>query len=69
MRKLTEIEVEVFTYLNRLRESGVTNMFGAVPYIQNVYPELSQNTARNIHSLWMEHFNDEGNYSELQISQ
>ena len=31
--ELTEQEEEVFEFLDALRESGVTNMFGARPYI------------------------------------
>ena len=28
---------EVFNYLNKLRESGETNMLGAVPYLQRQF--------------------------------
>ena len=30
-------KAEVFDYLDILRESGVTNMFGATPYIQEEF--------------------------------
>jgi len=42
-----------FVYLDALRESGVTNMFGAVPYLTEEFPELSKNQARTILSNWM----------------
>lgn len=29
-----------FDYLDRLQESGETNMSGAVPYLQEEFPEL-----------------------------
>lgn len=30
-------ENNVFEYLDKLRESGITNMFGAVPFIQEEF--------------------------------
>lgn len=46
---------EYFEYLEQLRESGVTNMFGAVPYLQAEFPELEQDRSRAIAILraWM----------------
>ena len=44
-----------FTYLNVLRESGVTNMFGAAPYLQQEFG-LSRHEARDILKQWMESF-------------
>ena len=29
-----------FGYLERLRQSGETNMYGAAPYLQEEFPEL-----------------------------
>lgn len=45
-----------FDYLDCLRESGVTNMFGAVPYLQQEFPELSFDHAQAVYILreWME---------------
>ena len=45
-----------FDYLDHLRESGVTNMFGAVPYLQQEFPELSYDRAQAVYILreWME---------------
>ena len=47
---------EYFEYLDQLRESGVTNMFGAVPYLQAEFPELSFDRARasQVLQLWMQ---------------
>lgn len=47
-----------FSYLDRLRESGETNMWGAVPYLQREFPELGFDKAhaREIHSAWMKSF-------------
>jgi hypothetical protein len=37
MRKTTDQEQEVLEFLNILRDSGATNMFGAVPYIKDEF--------------------------------
>ncbi len=44
-----------FGYLDHLRDSGVTNMFGAVPYLQQEFPELSFDRAQAVYILrqWM----------------
>ena len=44
-----------FEYLEQLRESGVTKMFGAVPYLQQEFPELSCGHAQAVYILreWM----------------
>jgi hypothetical protein len=46
---------EYFAYLNVLRESGVTNMFGAAPYLQREFG-LSKHEARDVLTKWMESF-------------
>ena len=44
---------KMFTFLNALRDSAVTNMFGATPYLLEEFPELSKQEARAILSEWM----------------
>lgn len=46
---------EYFNYLNELRDSGETNMFGATPYLMDEFT-LSQNEARDILGAWMDSF-------------
>lgn len=58
-------EKEVFNYLNHLRETGVTNMFGAAPYIEEEF-ELSRLESRKLLTLWMENFDEDGNYDEIK---
>jgi|688.fasta_scaffold01602_73 hypothetical protein len=65
-RPTTEIEKNVMTYLNDLRDSGVTNMFGASPYVVDEFG-LNNKEARNLLVLWMENFNEEGNYENVKI--
>ena len=65
IRKTTEQEKEVFQYLNKLRESGVTNMYGASPYIQSKFG-LDRQDSRILLSIWMSNFSEEGNYDEIK---
>ena len=48
---------EYFEYLNELRDSGVTNMFGASPYLQQAF-DVSKSEAKAILKLWMESFKE-----------
>ena len=43
---------EEFTFLNRLRESGTVNMFGASPYVEEEF-DVDRNTAKEIVGEWM----------------
>ena len=43
-------------YLDDLRESGITNMWGAAPYLESEYPELEKQQAREILFYWMDSF-------------
>lgn len=61
----TELEIEMFEYLNVLRESGVTNMFGASPYLEEEF-DINRNQAKKVLVKWMENFN-EGGYTNLDI--
>jgi hypothetical protein len=46
---------EYFSYLDVLRETGVTNMFGASPYLQEAFG-LSRKESKDILSAWMKQF-------------
>lgn len=43
---------EEFIYLNRLRESGVTNMFGAAPWVEEAF-DIPKSEARKVLFEWM----------------
>lgn len=47
-----------FDYLERLRQSGETNMYGAAPYLQAEFPELryDRNKAGDILLAWIRTF-------------
>ena len=46
---------EHLRFLDALRESGQTNMFGAAPYIADLF-EIPMQQARNILTYWMRTF-------------
>ena len=48
---------EYFEYLDQLRESGVTNMFGASPYLVNDFG-VDRSTAQRILIEWMRSFDE-----------
>jgi len=45
----------VFEFLDNLRESGVTNMFGAGPYVESTFG-VSRHEARDLVVQWMKSF-------------
>uniref|UniRef100_A0A6M3M443 Uncharacterized protein n=1 Tax=viral metagenome TaxID=1070528 RepID=A0A6M3M443_9ZZZZ len=58
MERQEFIEDEHLEYLDLLRESGVTNMFGARPYLMGEYPELTKNEAGQVLQYWMRTFSE-----------
>lgn len=51
-----------FDFLDDLRDSGETNMFGAAPYLQAEFPELrgDRKKANEILVAWIHHFDKDG---------
>ena len=49
---------EYFDYLFKLRDSGRTNMFGAVSYLEIKFPELSKSEAEEVLFAWMDSFEE-----------
>ena len=46
-----------FDWIEKLRQSGVTNMYGAVPYIQDHFL-ITDEEATVLLVYWMNHYND-----------
>ena len=67
-RPATAEEIDVCKYLNELRESGVTNMLGARPYIERQFG-YDKVEAGRLMKVWMENFNDDGDYSEIVVDE
>jgi hypothetical protein len=53
----TDQEDLVFPFLDRLRESGVTNMFGAGTYVEDQF-DLNRRDAGKLVIKWMTTFED-----------
>ena len=49
---------EHLEFLDLLRKSGVTNMFGARPYLLEVFPALSKREATKVLTYWMKTFSE-----------
>ena len=66
MRKTTKQEQKIMEYLNRLRDSGITNMFNAGFSIMEMF-QVERSEADRTLKLWMANFNEEGNYKTIKI--
>ena len=49
---------EYYKVLEGIRRTGVTNMFGASPYLKEFCPELSQKEANEILCNWIHNYNE-----------
>ena len=58
MNKKEFMSAFMLNYLDILRESGITNMYGAVPFIEAQYPELSEKQAKELLGYWMKTFSE-----------
>ena len=57
--EITEkLENEVFDFLDNLRSSGDTNMFGARSYILESFPKISNFQAGKLLTKWMKTFGE-----------
>jgi len=52
------LRLEHLLFLDDLRESGVTNMFGATSYLIDEFPELEEKDGRAILTHWMKTFSE-----------
>jgi hypothetical protein len=52
------IEDEHLYFLDELRITGATNMFGAGSYVQEEYPNLTKKEARDVLVYWMGTFEE-----------
>jgi len=49
---------EHLDFLDDLRESGATNMFGARPFVEEQFPELERGQASKVVVYWMGSFGE-----------
>jgi bisphosphoglycerate-dependent phosphoglycerate mutase len=43
-----------YNFLDGLRESGITNMWGASPFLEDEFPELNKQEAKAVLLAWMD---------------
>jgi len=55
---IKEFQAEYFAYLVELRDSGVTNMWGAGPYLMDEF-DLSEDEAKEALLSWIKSFKEE----------
>lgn len=55
---LTEELQKEFHYLDELRSSNVTNMYGAVPYLQEQFPYWSEAWYAHVLKIWMDTYTE-----------
>jgi hypothetical protein len=48
---------EYYKVLEGIRRTGVVNMFGAVPYLKEFCPELSEKESKEILCNWIHNYN------------
>jgi hypothetical protein len=58
MERPSFVTEEHLNYLDELRESGATNMFGARPYLMREFPLLDNDEAGMVLSYWMRSFGE-----------
>jgi len=54
----SEATQEHFDFLVELRDSGITNMWGAASFLQDEFPELSKYEAKDVLIAWMGSFKE-----------
>ena len=54
---INEEWIEYYVYLEELRQSGVTNMFGATPYLREEFG-LGRREAIKIVANWMDNYDE-----------
>lgn len=57
---------EHLEYLDELRESGETNMFGARPYLMREFTDLTEKQAQEILVYWMDSFGERHSKKEMK---
>jgi len=55
-KEYNEEWIEYYRWLEDLRQSGITNMYGATPYLREAFPEV-RNDAQRVLGSWMKNYN------------
>ena len=49
---------DVFIFLEELRQSGVTNMFGALPYLEREFPDMDKRRLKKLLMFYFQNYNN-----------
>ena len=58
MHPLCEEWMEYYKTLEGIRRTGVVNMWGAAPYLQACFPDISEQKATDILLSWIANYDD-----------
>jgi len=56
MKRPEYVTDDHLNYLDELRDSAEVNMYGAVPYLADEYPELTYDQATQVWKYWKQSF-------------
>jgi len=56
--KMTDQDCDVLVFLEELRQSGTTNMFNALPYMEKEFPDISKKHLLKLLQFYMQHYSD-----------
>ena len=56
--KMTDQDCDVLVFLEELRQSGATNMFNALPYMENEFPNMDKKHLLKLLQFYMQQYSD-----------
>lgn len=57
-REINRKHNQYYDALEVIRKSGITNMWGAAPYLKEIFPELTRDEATNILLTWIDNYDE-----------
>jgi len=55
---MNDQDCEVFEFLEELRQSGATNMFNALPYMEKEFPDMDKKHLLKLLQFYIQHYSD-----------
>lgn len=66
-RSLSDFELEVFNYLQMLRNTGKVHPYETQPYLKERF-DISREEANKLINLWASNFREDGQYKLVLVS-
>lgn len=57
-REINRKHNKYYDALEVIRKSGITNMWGAAPYLKEIFPELTRDEATDILLTWIDNYDE-----------